>query len=199
MFIRYVPVSDPALFQNQDLVLPIVAIVEGGVRIPMHPFLINFLVHFRLSPLQCVPNVFRIIMGTTVLMEKLGLNLTVHDITYVYRLQATGRNQYTLVARHWERKLVTGLPDSSKGRDDYLVITGNWQNPLISCPLTPGEPGFCSLHTLYIYYYIYLFIYFYWLRLIAFCFHFRQRFCCKGREVRGEDNCRASFGETMFH
>ena len=158
MFIRYVPVSDPALFQNQDLVLPIVAIVEGGVRIPMHPFLINFLVHFRLSPLQCVPNVFRIIMGTAVLMEKLGLNLTVHDITYVYRLQATGRNQYTLVARHWERKLVTGLPDSSKGRDDYLVITGNWQNPLISCPLTPGEPGFCSLHTLYIYYYIYLFL-----------------------------------------
>ena len=69
-------------------------------------------------------------MGTAVLMEKLGLELTVHDITYVYRLQKTGKDQYTLVARNWERKRVTGLPDFSKGRDeDFLVFTGNWQNP----------------------------------------------------------------------
>uniref|UniRef100_A0A2N9GZZ0 Uncharacterized protein n=1 Tax=Fagus sylvatica TaxID=28930 RepID=A0A2N9GZZ0_FAGSY len=80
-------------------------------------------------------------MGTAVLMEKLGLNLTVHDITYVYSLQATGRDQYTLFARNVDRKLVTGLPDSSKGRDeDFLVFTGNWQNPHINCPLRPGVP-----------------------------------------------------------
>ena len=110
----------------------------------MHPFFIQFLIHFRLSPLQCVPNVFRIVMGTAVLIDKLGLNLTVHDITYVYRLQVTGKKQYTLVVRHWERKLVTGLLDSSKGRDkDFLVITGNWKNPFLSCPLILGVPGFC--------------------------------------------------------
>ena len=109
----------------------------------MHPFLIQFLTHFRLSPLQCVPNVFRVVMGTTVLIKKLSLNLTVHDITYVYRFQATGRKEYILVARNSKRKLVTGLPDSSKGRDeDILVIIGNWQNPLLSCPLIPGVPGF---------------------------------------------------------
>ncbi len=38
--IRYVPFSDLELHQYQDLVLPIIAIVEGGVRIPMLPFLI---------------------------------------------------------------------------------------------------------------------------------------------------------------
>ena len=142
--IRYAFSDDLALLEYQDLVLPIIAIVEGGVRIPMHPFLIQFLTHFRLSSLQCVPNVFRVVMGTTVLIDKLSLNLTVHDITYVYRLQLTGKKQYTLVAHHWERKLVTGLPDSSKGWDeDFLVITENWQNPLISCPLIPGVPGFC--------------------------------------------------------
>uniref|UniRef100_A0A2N9F638 Uncharacterized protein n=1 Tax=Fagus sylvatica TaxID=28930 RepID=A0A2N9F638_FAGSY len=80
-------------------------------------------------------------MGTAVLMEKLGLDLTVHDITYVYSLQATGRDQYTLFARNAYRKLVTGLPDSSKGRDeDFLVFTGNWQNPHINCSLRPGVP-----------------------------------------------------------
>uniref|UniRef100_A0A2N9GN85 Transposase (putative) gypsy type domain-containing protein n=1 Tax=Fagus sylvatica TaxID=28930 RepID=A0A2N9GN85_FAGSY len=141
--IRYASSDNLALLEYRDLVLPIIAIVEGGVRIPMHPFLIQFLTHFRLSPLQCVPNVFRVVMGTAVLMEKLGLHLTVHDITNVF--QATGRKQYTLVACNSDRKLVTGLPNSSKGRDeDILVITGNWQNPLISCPLIPGEPEFTA-------------------------------------------------------
>ena len=38
---------------------------------------------------------------------------------------------------------MTGLPDSSKGRDeDFLVFTENWQNPHINCPLRPGVPGF---------------------------------------------------------
>jgi hypothetical protein len=125
--IRYVPYGNLALLQHEDLVLPIVAIVEGGVRIPMHPLFIQFLIHFRLSPFQCVPNVFRIVMESAVLNEKLGLNLTVHDIAYVYSLQMTGRDQYTLVARNSNRKLVTRLPDSSKGRDeDFFVITGNW-------------------------------------------------------------------------
>ena len=109
----------------------------------MHPFLIQFLTHFRLSLLQCVPNVFRVVMGTAVLIEKLGLNLIVHDITYVYRLQFKGSKQYTLVARNSNRKLVTGLPDSSKVRDeDFLVITGNWQNPLFNCPLILGKLDF---------------------------------------------------------
>jgi hypothetical protein len=149
--IRYASSDDLALLEYQDLVLPIIAVVEGGVRIPMHPFLIQFLTYFRLSPLQYVPNIFRIIMGMTVLMERLGLNLTVHDITYVYKLQSTGKNQYTLVACNSDRKLVTGLPDSSKGRDeDFLVITENWQNPLISCPLVPGLPSCrCFKHFLF--------------------------------------------------
>ena len=69
----------------------------------MHTFLLRFLAHFRLTPLQCAPNVFRIVMETAVLMEKLGLNLTVHDITYMYNLQATGRDQYTLVACNVDR------------------------------------------------------------------------------------------------
>lgn len=65
----------------------------------MHPLLINFLSQYRLSPLQCAPNVFRIVMSTALLNKKLGLNLTVHDIIYVYKIQKIGKNQYTLNAR----------------------------------------------------------------------------------------------------
>ena len=141
--VRYVSQDDLALLQYQDLVLLIISIIEGGVRIPMHPFLIQFLTHYRLNPLQCVPNVFRIVMGTAVLNDKLNLNLIVHDIAYVYRLQEMGKKKYTLVARNSQPKLVTGLPNSSKDQDvDFLVITGNWCDPLFDCPLTPRKPGF---------------------------------------------------------
>ncbi len=59
--IQYAFQDDLALLQYQDLVLPIITIVDGGVRIPMHPFFIQFFTQFRLNPLQCVPNVFRIV------------------------------------------------------------------------------------------------------------------------------------------
>lgn len=97
----------------------------------MHPFLINFLTHYRLCLLQYVPNVFRIVMGTTILNERLVLDLTAHDISYVYRIQKTGINLYTLIIRNLDRKLVTGLPDSNKGRDKgFLVVTRNWRDPI---------------------------------------------------------------------
>uniref|UniRef100_A0A2N9F0Y2 Uncharacterized protein n=1 Tax=Fagus sylvatica TaxID=28930 RepID=A0A2N9F0Y2_FAGSY len=36
---------------------------------------------------------------------------------------------------------MTGLPNSSKDQDmDFLVITGNWRDPLFNCPLTPRKP-----------------------------------------------------------
>ena len=38
--IRYASSDDWALLDYRDLILPIIAIVEVGVRIPMHPFLI---------------------------------------------------------------------------------------------------------------------------------------------------------------
>jgi hypothetical protein len=65
-------------------------------------------------------------MGTAVLNEKLGLNLTVHDSSFVYKIQKTEKSQYTLTACNADRKLVTGLSDSSIGRDlDFLVLMGN--------------------------------------------------------------------------
>jgi hypothetical protein len=38
-----------------DLILPLVAIIEGGIRFPMDPILTNFLDYFNLSPSQNKP------------------------------------------------------------------------------------------------------------------------------------------------
>uniref|UniRef100_A0A2N9HJX4 Uncharacterized protein n=1 Tax=Fagus sylvatica TaxID=28930 RepID=A0A2N9HJX4_FAGSY len=49
--------------ESRDLVIPIVAIIEGGVRFLMDPLLVDFLNYFNLSPTQISPNIFRIVMG----------------------------------------------------------------------------------------------------------------------------------------
>ena len=99
----------------------------------------------------------------------------------------TGRKQYTLVARNSKRKLVIGLPDSSKGQDeDFLVITGNWKNPLLSCPLIPGVPDlvFTVPYSFFLLYLYHTFA----LTVCSFLFFFRQRFHRKGRDFCGEED-----------
>ncbi len=49
--------------QLGDLCIPLVAIIEGGVRFPMDPFLMEFFNYLNHSPTQVSPNIFRIVMG----------------------------------------------------------------------------------------------------------------------------------------
>ena len=61
---RYVHWSDALPFSAGELLIPVVAVVEGGVHFPMEPLLADFLNYFSLSPTQVNPNIFRIMMGT---------------------------------------------------------------------------------------------------------------------------------------
>ena len=54
-----------------------VAIIEGGVRFPLYPHLVEFFNYFNLAPTQVSPNIFRIVMGVVELNSQLGLLLTV--------------------------------------------------------------------------------------------------------------------------
>ena len=60
--------------------IPIIAFLEGGMRIPMGPVMRDYLRHFRLPPIQCAVNMFRILSCMDALNEKMGLRLTHHDI-----------------------------------------------------------------------------------------------------------------------
>ena len=68
------------LRQEGEVVIPMIAFIEGGVRIPMGPVMRNCLRFVRLTPTQCVPNVFRILGCVDALNEKIGLQLTHHDV-----------------------------------------------------------------------------------------------------------------------
>ena len=49
--------------------LPILAVIEGGIRFPLHPFLCKFFNKLKLAPSQVMVNVFRTIMGIARLNE----------------------------------------------------------------------------------------------------------------------------------
>ena len=47
--------------QEGEVVILIIAFLEGGMRIPMGPVMKDYLRHFRLAPIQCAVNVFRVL------------------------------------------------------------------------------------------------------------------------------------------
>ena len=47
--------------QSGEVVIPIIAFIEGGMTIPMGSITRSYLRFFRLSPTQCAPNMFRVL------------------------------------------------------------------------------------------------------------------------------------------
>ena len=76
--------------------MPILAIIEGGVRFPLHPFLCKFFHKLKLAPSQVTVNVFRTVMGIARLNEGVARStpISYEDIFGCYTLgfsKATGR------------------------------------------------------------------------------------------------------------
>uniref|UniRef100_A0A2N9IDL2 Uncharacterized protein n=1 Tax=Fagus sylvatica TaxID=28930 RepID=A0A2N9IDL2_FAGSY len=124
-----------------DVIIPLVAIIEGGVRFPIDPLLADFLDYFRISPTQISPNIFRIVNGVAELNRRLGFNLTVHDIIATYFLRTTQHEAFSLRPRDVNNTLVNSLPDTNKEMtDDFLLVRGNWYFPGHRCPTVDGKP-----------------------------------------------------------
>lgn len=77
----------------------LIAIMEGGVRFPLHHFLLNFLLHHNISPSQAHSNVYRIVMGTLELDCIFGVNLGIAELNYCYTLCKVGGDSYKLYLR----------------------------------------------------------------------------------------------------
>ena len=69
-----------------EVVIPMIAFIEGGITIPMGTITRNYLRFFRLSLTQCAPNMFRVLESIKALNERMNLNLTHHDVNWVYNL-----------------------------------------------------------------------------------------------------------------
>ena len=69
-----------------EVIIPMIAFIEGGMIIPMSTITRNYLRFFRLSPIQCAPNMFRVLGSIEALNERMNLNLTHLDMDWVYSL-----------------------------------------------------------------------------------------------------------------
>ena len=111
--------------QEGEVVIPMIAFIEGGMRIPMGTVTRDYFRTHRLAFTQCAPNMFRILGSIGALNEKMGLGLTHHDVNWVYNLHHPKGQGYYLKSRYLEVRLIQCLPDSNKGLNkDFLIVSG---------------------------------------------------------------------------
>ena len=101
----------------------------------------DYLKAHKLAPTQCASNMFKILDSIDALNERMGLNLTHHDVNWVYNLHHLKGQGYYLKSRYLEVRLIQCLPDSNKGLNkDFLIISGEWHDGL-PCSTREGTPG----------------------------------------------------------
>ena len=121
--------------------IPIIAFLEGGMRIPMGPMMRDYLRHFQLAPIHCAVNVFGILGCVDALNEKIGLRLTHYDVNWCYNLQHLKGKSYYMKTLDDKGRLIQCLPESSKGLNkDFLIVSGVWHDDL-PCPTKEGALG----------------------------------------------------------
>ena len=91
------------------------------MTIPMGTFTRNFLRFFRLSPTQ---NMFRMLGSIEALNKRMNLNLTHHDMNWIYNLHNLKGQGYYLKSRYPEIRLIKCFSISNKGlKDDFLIFS----------------------------------------------------------------------------
>ena len=84
---------------------------------------------------------FRVLGSIEVLNERMNLNLTHHDVNWIYNLYHLKGHGYYLKSRYPEVRLIQGLPTSNKGlKDDFLILSGKWHDGL-PYPTKEGKPS----------------------------------------------------------
>ena len=90
------------------------AVFTCGLRLPVHPFIMELLDHFGIAPKQLMPNSWRIVVNCMeIWLAANGDMIVVGELIYLYRLKESKEyGYYELVP--WERrtKIVRGLPSS---------------------------------------------------------------------------------------
>ena len=61
-----------------------IALIEGGITLPMSRVTRDYLINHRLYPYQCARNLFRVLGSIDALTEQMGLRLIWHDVVHVY-------------------------------------------------------------------------------------------------------------------
>ena len=124
-----------------QVIIPMIAFIEGGMTLPMRRITRDYLLNHRLTPYQCAPNLFKVLGCVDALNEQMGLGLTRHDVVHMYECHKLASAGYYLKSRSEIIRLISCPPKSNKGmKDDYLIASGEWSDGL-HCPTRAGDPS----------------------------------------------------------
>ena len=142
MGLRYYSTEQIAIDrETREVIIPIIAFIEGGMTLPMGKITWDYLIAHRLCPHQCAPNMFRILGCVDALNEHLQLGLTWHDVVHIYEFHSQADGGFYLKSRSAVVRLISCLPKSNKWmKEDYLIASGPWHDDL-HCPIQEREPG----------------------------------------------------------
>ena len=133
--LRYYPLEGIAFDREVgEVVIPMIAFIEGGMTLPMGRVTRDYLLNHKLCPHQCAPNLFRILRAIDALNQDLRLELTWLDVVHMYKGHKQKKAGFYLKSRSNVVRLISCLPKYNKGmKDDYLITSGAWHDGL-PCP-----------------------------------------------------------------
>ena len=118
------------------------AILEGGVRFPVDPLLINTRRYYGLCPDQLPSNFYRVVSCVSRLNHIFDLQLDYHDINHMYSLCGNKASNFYLKTRDNRVRLISCLPDSNRNfAGEFVWVRGNWFAGEVPCPLSRHEVG----------------------------------------------------------
>ena len=99
-----------------------------GLRLPVHPFIMELLDHFGIAPRQIMPNLWRIVVNCMeIWLAANGDMIKVGELVYLYHLKESKEyGYYELVP--WERRtrIVRGLPSSFRyWKSRFFFVSGD--------------------------------------------------------------------------
>ena len=86
---------------------PLMSVLEGGVRFPIDPLLLNTFRYYGLSPDQLPPNFYWVVSCVGRLNQTFGLQLDHHDINHMYSLCGKKKSNYYLKTRDTRVRLIS--------------------------------------------------------------------------------------------
>ena len=124
-----------------DVVILMIAFIKGGMTLPMGMVTRNYLIIHRRCPHQCVSNLFRILGSLDALNKQIGLNLTRHDVVWMYECHLLADLSYYLKSRSSVIRLVSCLSKSNKSMKDDNLIASSERHDVLHYPTREGELG----------------------------------------------------------
>ena len=125
--IAYYHEGDITLQQCPHVVfIPLMAILEGGVRFPVNPLILNTFRFHVLCPDQLPPNFYRVASCVSRLNQIYELQLDHHDINFMYNPCSNIRTYYYLKVRDVRVWLISCLPNSNRNLvGEYVLVSSN--------------------------------------------------------------------------